>query len=584
MATTKIDDAIFSEAMSRAEELEKLYSSRNEAFKRYQKMYLMDWEDKPTVDGLMETISPDPRNAVRGARSLLIATDPVFSIPDDRGINIENTDDIELAAKRIWIQAGRAAGQQIHYAAVESALLFGNVHIAISSTADMLERAKNSKLKGRKAQIERLAALTPYLLNVWNPEEGYPAFDITGLCSYYRKVKVKVYELTSRFGDAAIDFVEGRKMTDEVDLGIWYDYENYSVWADNIALIAEPHELITIPISATVTSGSPLFSKPDEQIQPFLYTVDKSQMWQRQNLSLTTLYTNIYNIAVNPTFVHTGAPGDTDPQPLAMDFATAGGVINLKYGEKLEPMVTKGIIDPSFQQALQITEQKVTESTIYKQTLGQPLTGNPSFSMVSLLSQSGRQPLIETQRMCSEAIADTMEKTLLLYRNSKGGGVKSLGIKPSDVPEFLQMDVKLDVDLPQDKLQMANITGMLTNPQNPITTKEWARENILNIGQSNQMDEDIISENMFQALASQYLAQRMQQMQQQQPQPGQPQPGQMPPEMQQGVAPGAGPVAVGAEGAGMNPGMGGLPPQMAGMIPGMGEGQMPPEMMGGMNG
>lgn len=591
---TKIDDAIFTEAKARADNLEQMYSGRDAEFEKYEKMYLMTWDDKPSVDGLMETISPDARNAVLGAKRLLVATDPIFAVPrDDSGKRIDNADEVEQAAKRLWVQAGRASRMPPHYDMVISALLYGEVHTAITSTADMLAAVK--KKNGNAARLERLAAMTPYLFNVWNPKDGYPEFDVAGLRGYYRKVSVRVYELSARFGEAVEEFVAGRTPTDEVELGLWYDDTNYAVWVEDKPIIAQPHELPFIPVSVTLTGGSMLFEKPEDQRQPLLYTLEKSNLWKRQNLVYTTLYTNVFNIAVNPTFLHTGAPGDNDPQDVAMDLANPGGQITMKYGEKFEPMVTKGIIDPSFAQALQIADEKATESTIYKQAMGEPLSGNAAFSTVSLLSQSGRLPLVETQKLCSEAIADVMEKALLWYRTS-GEQSKSLGIKPKDVPEFLQLDVKLDVDLPQDKLQMANIATMLTRPDNPITTRAWAREKILNIGQSSQMDEDIASEQMFTALQQQYMAQRMQQqaMAQQQPQglpagqpQGQPQGGeQIPPEIlqqmmaEQGSPGGAMPTAVGAEGQGMNPAMGGLPPQMAGMIPGNG-GEMPQEVPGG---
>lgn len=576
----KVDDAIYSEARSHAQELEQVYGARDTLFERYERMYLLDWQDKPNVDGVRVTISPDPRNKVLGAKRLLIATDPVFSVPasDD----IDNSDDIEQAATRLWVQAGRAARMPVHYMAVESALLYGEVHIAITSTADMVERAA----KGSKARMERLAAMTPYLFSIWNPRYGYPEFDIAGLRGYYRKVDVKVSELAGRFGEAVQPIVESHQLTDEVELSIWYDDVNWAVWVNTQPIIAEPHELPFIPVSVTITGGSMLFEKPEQQRQPLLYTVEKSSMWERENLALTTLYTNLYNIAINPTFLHTAPPGNPT-KVLSPDFSKQGGVIDLEAGERLEPMVTKGILDPSFQQALQIAEQKLTESTIYSQALGEPLTGSPAFSTVALLSQSGRLPLIETQKLVGEAIADTMEKALLWYRSGKP--CKALQIKPSDIPEYLQLDVQLDVDLPQDKLQMANIAGMLTRADNPLTTKEWARENILNIGQSTKMEEDILAEKMFEALAQQYLNQAlaqqylMKRLQQAQAQP----PVQVPQQQGEGIPPGATPVPVGAEGQGMNPAMGGLPPQMAGMIPGMGEGQMPegmPPEMGGMNG
>lgn len=593
MAKTKVDMEIYNKAKTRAEALKEIYAKRDENFEQYEKMYLMDWEDKPSgQDELKVTISPDARNALLGAKRLMIGTDPIPKIPGDKGERVDNADDLEKDAKRLLLQAGKAARMPIHYSAVESALLYGEVHIAITSTVDLLERMK--KAKKNIQRYERLAAMTPYLLTVWNPKEGYPEFDVAGLRAYYREVSKPAAEVMGMFGELAEEILSGKKPTDDVDLGIWYDDDNYSVWVQSTPIIAEEHGLPFIPISCTVTGGSMLFTDPENQRQPLLYGLDKSEMWERENLALTVLYTNLFNIGVNPSFLHTAPPNKPD-KTLSMDLSQPGGVINLEYGETLVPMATKGILDPSFQQALEIAEGKTSESTIYRQALGEPLTGSPAYSTVALLSQSGRLPLVETQKMVGEALADTLEKCMLWYRED-GKQCKGYICKPKDIPENLQLEVVLDVNLPQDKLQMANIAKIISEAregEQPLASREWARENILNIGQSQSMDEDILTERGFMLMAQMYLDQRVQQTAQMAMAQGQSGPGTMPENMSQGMTPdmmqqggmppemmGAGPMpAGGMEGMGVNPAMGGMPPQMAGMVPGQGEAVMPPEGM-----
>ena len=161
------------------------------------------------------------------------------------------------------------------------------------------------------------------------------------------------------------------------------------------------------------------------------------------------------------------------------------------------------------------------------------------------------------------------------------------------IPENLIIDVKLDADLPQDKLQQANVGSMLK--QSGLASDAWIRENILNIGQSqdmtkeiqeeqfvakmfeeglyNQMRKEIAAEEQQKAQqqAQQAIAQFMQQQQSQQRPPlprelsaqslvqrGRQMPQQqMPPDQSRNAA------------------MGGMPPSATGLIPAQGPGQMP---------
>lgn len=327
-----------------------------------------------------------------------------------------------------------------------------------------------------------------------------------------------------------------------------------------------------------------LWDKPEHQSQPMLYGLEKSGIWQRKNLVMTVLYTNVEHIGINPTFVHTLSKNSTESD---FSFDNHNSVITLQEGETLTPMVRKGIIDESFNAALEIAENKTSESTMYPQALGQAMASGTAFSTVNLLSQAGRLPLTIVKDMVGSLISDVMECSLLWYKQ-QGGTYDGYNIKPKDIPDNIQIDATLEVALPQDKLQMANIAKLITEGNQPLTSQEWARENILSIGQSDKMDEAVWAEKTAAALMANYVQQQLQlamqrmqgQMQppeqmmpEQIPPGGMPQEQQMPPElMGAGAMPGGG-----MEGMGVNPALGGMPPQMGGMLPGQGEAVVPPE-------
>lgn len=285
--------------------------------------------------------------------------------------------------------------------------------------------------------------------------------------------------------------------------------------------------------------------------QPFLYTVDKSGLWKRQNLALTVLYSNVFKIGANPMWML--QQGQVDDQ-VAMDFDTPGGVISVPPGATLTP-VTKLVIDPSVQASLEIAERKSEESTIYRQALGEALGANAPFSMVALLSQAGRLPLINYQRMVGWCIGEACRIALLMLKKHGGGSSKTIHsgqayeIKFSEIPDDIDVEVDLAIDQPQDERQNIQTAVMATQGENPLIPVSLAREKYLGLGQSEDVDEDIWTERFANAQAAIKLQQMIQmaQMANQPPQPMGPE--QMMPPEQQGAVP---PEQMG--------GMGAMPP------------------------
>ncbi len=572
------DQDLFNRAKEHAADLRAMYGARNSLFQAVEDMYMLRWAEasnrKLEDAGARVTLSPDARNNLKGAMRLMIASDPQFNIePDPANEQLKgNAEKLEKAINRMWYMAGRVYGEPIHYENIFSSLLYSEMHTAVTSTRDLVELARKNKGIGQ-ARAERIQAMTPFLIEPWNPKDGYPEFDRLGLCAYLRDRKISLRNLRQDYGaDNLPAILASRKDSEELQLHVLYDLQYTHVWVDEGLILQEEHGLSFIPVAVQLTEGSKLMEKPEDQREPFLYTLLKSRMWNRQNLALTVLYTAIFAIGANPMFIHT-APQSAPEKRLDVDFDTLGGVINLQYGEGFAPLLSKGVIDPSMITGLEIAERKVTESTIYRQALGEPLAGADTFSTVSLLAQSGRLPLIGTQRRGGDGIAGIVELVLSRLKD-EGKQYKANGIdlSPADIPEYVQVNTKLDVSLPQDKLQLANI-GMLLD-KGGLADKEWIRQNILNINQSADMDERIWAQNASYAMFGQYLTEEMAKRQPAQPGPSggilgasRTLPGKMPP------MPPSGPT-----GPQMGePMQGGLPQAQAGMLPGMGEGVVPPE-------
>jgi hypothetical protein len=211
---------------------------------------------------------------------------------------------------------------------------------------------------------------------------------------------------------------------------------------------------------------------------------------------------------------------------------------------------SKGVIDSAFTYAVDLAERKGTESMIFKQALGQPLSGATSFSEVALMAQAGRLPIIPIQQAASWAIADALKIGLQWikteprqqYKVSEKGARYDL--TASIIPDHFELEVSLEVKLPQDKLQQANIAQMLR--REGITSLRWIQENLLNIPQSEDMQQEVWTERALEAMFNAWLQRKVQEIAAP-PQPPQPPQG----------APMGGPA--------MGGGMQGLPPELATM-------------------
>lgn len=564
----EIDRDVLANIQAIATQMAADFASRDDMADEYEEAFHLTWIDKaktdPKLSGKMVMASADGRVSVLGAARLMYATDPQFKVltVDADG---EEQDDDDLAAKidRQWQLSSRLLGEPLQYPLITSGLLYGEIHASVTPMAEILARLTKKAESGDKYAAKRIALVESqadkiaFRIDPWNPNGGYYEHSNGILERYYKVLETTVGRLRGEY----ILPAEMEKLASNttVNLHLYWDLCYHAAWCDQGELYLGENDYPCVPVVVQVVDGSTLFDAPEQRIQPLLYGLVKSKLLQGENLSLTTMTENVFSKLVNNKLIHTsrGAEGAFVPDYDA-------DVWELNDGESLAQLQLS-VIDPQLQQYYQLVQAKGEQSTIYGQALGAPVAGDSTFSELSLLSQSGRLPLIGAQRRGGWGIGGVAELMLDLIRHDPAYG-NAAGIKAGDIPPGTRVEVKLDVKLPQDKLQQANIARMITQGDNPIASVRWARENILNIGDSDAMDKEILDERADILAAQSGLPQLVQQlMGLAQGQMGAPTGGeQMPPPgeqpMQQGPM-----MAEGQEQA-----VEGMPPQMAGMMPGAG--------------
>lgn len=477
-----------------------------------QSMYLMDWDkDLPETEKehTKLTIAPDATNKLLGAQRLLVSREPQFSMPVDQNDPEARAASswMEQAARLMWLASGRLGGLPVENDVVLAALTFGECQIGLVNLAEQLESLPDGATPAEKARLEDAVMQTPIMFDNFHPVACYSSRDRLGLVAHLKRYTVNPRQLSAEWPGVDFDY---EKRT-ELVVCDWYDLTYRVVWieGEKLPFVMRKHELPFIPVVSQITEGSQLFTEPEDQVRPFLYTLWKSGLDKRMNLALTALFTNIFAIASNAQFRHITPPGKPD-KTVEITFNQVGGVLELEAGESFEPMLAKGAIDPALLEAIEICKAGITESTIYDQALGEPLGANAPFSMVALLHQAGRLPLASPQKLAGWAIAHAME---LAFKWIKANGEnitisykgEKVEIIADQIPDHFVFDVTLEVDLPQDKLQQANVSGMLKEAK--LASKRWIRENILSVGDSENMDEEIWSEDFADLLTTQLFQQ-----------------------------------------------------------------------------
>ena len=488
MATETIDRDFFAKSVIRAQNLVSGDPKKDEDCKEYENIFNLEWaKTKPDTKARLST-SPDPRNSLLGAWRLVLSTDVIFKITSYEGKELRKAqkDKLEKVANLIYYNASRARGRPIHYDAVLGSLLYGEMHIPISRTKDLVTMSAGTRNEKR---AQNYINHTPFSLDNWSAHYGWPEWDRYGLAGYYRKAQMRLGEVRAEWGTKA-SAIAGSDF-DLVDYNYLTTVEGDCIWVGTTPIYTLVKPVAYVPIVVQITDGMKLFDAEHNR-QPFLYTTYKTGLWYDQNIAMTGMFTAVKGYALKPKFIHKAPPGKPDKK---LDLNFDEDLIELEDGEEFAPLITKGTIDPALIEAMNFAERKVMEATMYRQAFGEN-TGTDVFSTVSLLSQSARLPLVATQKCGSWGIGAIMDMCFRMMKEDPscmGPSLKGL-LEAKEIPENLIFETDLDVQLPQEKLQRANLYNLITQGENPGMDTRTARDAIFGLGQSDDITKQIWTE------------------------------------------------------------------------------------------
>ena len=493
------DPKLLMDAQDAAKDLVALASDRNTNFDEGEKIFFMDQpSDIPDADNLKLTISPDGRNKVLGAARLLSSTDPIWTVTRE-GLDTSVAGDIENALAQMFTVSGRMAGVDLHYDGALSCLLYANVHMTVILTSELVKLSAGTS-PANVRRMQDLAKKTPLVFRIMTARNGFPRYDALGMDAYYREESTTLGAIRNQYG-AAADILTGQDK-ESVVLCDWWDLTNHFVWIQGKAeaILSQEHELPFIPVAVSVAEGSRLWKEEKRRLQPFLYTLYKSGVHQRQSLSLTTIYTKLAQFGASPLWlIERGAPDGK----IEFDFSGEIPVAYTNPGDHIAP-ANANMIDPNLYRSLDIANSLAEQSTLYSQALGAPLAGgNATFSTTALLSQAGRLPLIATQKAVSRCLGAIAQMGLEWMGLE---GIKHTLLNGVKLDEPFDVEVKLDVKLPQDLVKNA---GVLSSLQGKVSDG-WLLENLMQITDPDEQRRQLAKEMAYKVRFQARLQQAMQ--------------------------------------------------------------------------
>jgi hypothetical protein len=584
----KEDNEIAVKAMAMHKKLDSLFAARNTNNEEFDKIYNAEFEFAGNLDDIGNIIeAPDIsiRNRILGMKRLIESTEPILRITSDKTKAEFDSDKLENSLKRWFRAVNKTRRRNILSDMALSAILYGEIQAGLDSTKTMVEQVKEE----RKAHAERRAKKLPFITSTWHPSQGRYLLDDFGPTVFTREYDTTWGDIQASYGNLLTSEDLARDADEDATVVLYWDLIHYIVFVDEKVVYAEEHELPEIPIVVHLVDGSELFEEVEDQRQSALYSILKANLFEQQSILNTVQATLVFAMGLKPMFKHLKPPGNHDKK-VEVNYETIPYTVEMDQGEDYIPIPSKGLIDPAVQELWAKNQRSIETSTIYDTALGAPVESNIAFSTVSLLAQQGRLPMAGPQKALENTLQSLMEMMISMLAHAKGS-FEGAGIKitPASIPDDMELDVRIDVQMPQDKLQLANIAHMLKGDN--LADNEWIQSNVLNITDAGAMRKRIYMDKLFQVMGDTKVATIVQQYQQRlmqgleqpvdpnAPPPNMEEPPGIPgvpaPEMGGGMGT---PGMTGMEATGVPvEGMQGIPSAQGGILPSQGRGTIPME-------
>lgn len=585
--------------------------------KRYEQMARLQYslpEPLNSFEWVHPIISSSPYDALRGGTRALsnqqedVNIDPVTILMALAGEDIESKAARRLANEWETILDWQMARMEQRNPSLRSSIVWSSLlyHEVVGQLIHLPTQFKAKPL----GSIRETAALRygDWALRIVDPKTVY--------VDYTDFMPERIASVTTKTARELVDFwgdlakKVGRKA--ESDEGSWddkyleidyCDYDSRSVWAIEGENLNDIEDVPGITIRKpepwlkdaktgkpvpflnwiAVAGGTGIDAAPEHQRRPMLYPVLMAEQWATTNVFGTILMSLATAEAAAPTSVFSGV-GAKDVE---IDYTQAGGRIDLPSQFLTYQRVQRLGLDPAIHEALGIIETAMRRSTVAEVLVtGQPMSGEAPFAAYNLQVMQALASLGDYKELAETFLEDVYRKMLLISHytghdivgHEKG---KTFTIDSEKVdPECIYIDVKLQPDVPVDRLQRYTSAVQMaqslpyapqrileqlgeTDPEGAL--RDWKRWRLdLADFEGYLQKVKMTASGEIDQLINQRAQEMVQQMQEEQPQV---QPQGMTPGLglQQSPAPTPGaPPGMPVGGQGFNPAEGGAPPAMAG--------------------
>jgi len=461
----KASTLTFDEIRNKATELEDQFIARNTLYTDLEKMYAMDWSDKPKDQFVKATMSPEPHNVVNTIARILSTTEPAFNVKPnaDSESSRKNADKFEVAMREMARRSNEQQNEDSLRELVMSLSIFGE---AVLKIADL---RPGKFYRGKKDAFENFPQnLTPIVFKVLHPSQVFYERADYGLAVVVEKRERTVGDVRRSWGDRAGELVT-RRDSDTVTFYEYWDYTPFGetgtrcVWCDEMrAPILEPveHGFDFLPYTVRSANAVAFLSDPAYRNVSMLYPLHKGAIWQRQNLMLSVIATNVQLFA-NPKWVSKTGDG----RAISIDFNMPGGNIPLRAGETIEPLMRQ-LVPREVYDLVTLLGRMSEESTIPRVVSGASPGGVSAGFAINLLAQGGKLAIYPIEQAASALMSDATQIALAWIENGKfpvnlGGGME---ITPDDAKKYrYAIDVKLRAAMPQDKIATGSLWNQIIN-------------------------------------------------------------------------------------------------------------------------
>lgn len=326
-----------------------------------------------------------------------------------------------------------------------------------------------------KKRLSTAARFGQYAVNPMKPAGVHPVFDQWGLASVVHAVVVPRREALGYWDNDELKEGDG----EYVYVVDYWDHDNRITWAtvtetpgieytentDAIKLVEQEHGLPFIPWNIK-GGGSVIETDPEFHHRPLLDSIYHADQFHNANVIRSLMLSRIWAEFAKPLTKSVTHDGETPNY----DFRQPGGNIPLQLGEDIQDMAPANV-NPALLTASQIIDSDMEASTVSRVLLGET-PNDVAFATLNLGQQSAARSIIPYQEVAEETLTGVFTDFLLWAEFAKED-IQGIDLASKSVdrdykikhtaidPDNILLEVKLEADVPTDRIQKINAGVML---------------------------------------------------------------------------------------------------------------------------